>query len=240
MEKVEAVLYYLYLISGSPTWMKAVKIGYYVGDIASLRARYCTCYGSDLEVIVFQVPNKAAAITAEKTIHTILKQMGLHITNEVFHREAQAVFIAMGGEMCQDRVDWRLTRTALEKQKQAEAKALKKAAESALLASEKHHEEQKLEEGLDMFIQEECEIKAGAMVNAGEFRERFVRGHKIKQKLLVHKTIQQKLLVHKMNKRGFVFKVVRQKDSGKAAKVYLGLGFRTCKVRPSISQGGVV
>lgn len=214
---MERVPYYLYAIAGSPSWMQAVKIGYYLGDVASLRSRYITAYGSDLDLAVFQVPDKSAAMTAERGMHAILKQTGLHITNELFHHEAWAVFITEGAKICQDWVGWCLTRTALEKRKHAEAKAQKKAATLEELAHRKCQQQHQLQHALDVyihrFIQEHCEKGGDHKVKKAEFQLGFVR--------FCGRDIKQNVLEVMMTKRGFAHKQAR--IEGKKMKVYCGI-----------------
>lgn len=72
-------------------------------------------------------------------------------------------------------------------------------------------------DALHSFIEEECDITQGAMVNAAQFRERLEgRGQKMKQKELTPK----------MMHRGFVCKVAWQKASNKAERVFLGLQWK--------------
>lgn len=70
---------------------------------------------------------------------------------------------------------------------------------------------------LHQLLEEECEIVAGASINAKEFRERLgVLGRKV----------AQKVLQPDMEKRGFILKVVWQQHLGKADRAYVGLRWK--------------
>lgn len=64
--------YYIYAIRG--IWMDRYKIGYYIGDLKTLKKRYSTYYGAQLELYIFEINcDKLMAQGIERNIFKRMK-----------------------------------------------------------------------------------------------------------------------------------------------------------------------
>lgn len=205
-------VYFLYAIRSK--YSTAMKVGYYLGDIVSLRGRYTTPFGRSMDITVFQLADKAAARKAETTVHRELQKAGHHLECELFSSEGMKVFMRVASELCQDHVGRQtLSRSAKKALAVMEARRAKRRAAAAAATSAAIQMDKRRAEALSEFLKTDCTINEGLNVNAGLFR-----------RALCQKTacdIRQKDLKPAMANRGLPYKLLRK--SGLVEKVFYGL-----------------
>lgn len=95
--------YYIYYVRAE--WQSnAMKIGHNVGDIAKIRRRYQTPYGSNCDIGVFEVDDKKQACKVEHAIQAVLTAAGYHISREIFQVAAVDLFSTTAALLCKNHV----------------------------------------------------------------------------------------------------------------------------------------
>jgi P4 family phage/plasmid primase-like protien len=94
--------YYIYAIRGR--WMDRYKIGYYIADLRDLKIRYGTSYGTDLEIIIFEIScNKKKTREIEKEIHETLSKWNCG-SGELFYLDCLSRYLEIGCMLSNDNV----------------------------------------------------------------------------------------------------------------------------------------
>lgn len=207
--------HFLYAIKS--VYSSAVKVGRYIADMEDLRNRYITPYGKDMDIVVFQVPHKTAAMSAEAAIHKKLKAAGYHLTGELFDEACINLFLSYAATLCLNHVDIRETRNTKRKREEKEDRKAQRARqrfqknEQALQF--KRDREATMEKALDALIEEDCIVGNERHVNAGRFRRAVIKK--------MGQDVQQVALRKAMAKRDCPYKSIW--IQGHTIKAYSGL-----------------
>lgn len=94
--------YYIYAIRG--IWMDRYKIGYYIGDLKTLKKRYSTYYGAQLELYIFEINcDKLMAQGIERNIFKRMKTYKCGI-GELYYATCLDTFLQLGLKYCNNNV----------------------------------------------------------------------------------------------------------------------------------------
>lgn len=97
VKKMKIINSYIYAIKG--TWMDMWKIGRYIADFQSLKRRYSTYYGTDLDIVIFEC-NLNDASEIEKKVHEHLKEYRFDKKSELFKSECLDFFLQYTSSLC--------------------------------------------------------------------------------------------------------------------------------------------
>lgn len=206
-----------YLYACQSQYSRAVKVGRYIADLKDLRGRYVTFYGRDMDLVVFQLIDKAAAIQAEAEMHRTLKAAGYHLTGELFDEACMDLFMSHAAAICQDVVDVKEARSTKRRREEKECRRndrqRQRQEEHAKALEGVRELTAAVEQGLDTVIQRDCTLGKKLAVNAAAFRQSVMRE--------IGKKVSQKCLRQSMARRGFPFQNLRV--NGVRSKAYTGL-----------------
>lgn len=198
---------YLYCVL-SQEWGHC-KLGMWKGYYRDLWARYGTVLGPDItDVVVFKCSGRRAL---EKVLLGYVRK--LHISGEVYEKEAFTQFLELGSIVCDDSVPMPTTHRAKEIRKHVAAvkREGKRQKEDFL-----QRERQNVNGRLCNFILHCCHVSKGALVDTTEFRRGLaVGGFKL----------SPSQLKAKMKERGF--DLIQKRIGHRRHQLFTGLSLRT-------------
>ena len=207
--------YYIYAIKSTHADM--VKIGFFIADLHDLRNRYITPYGRNMDVCVFELPNKALALAAEKTVHTALKKAGYHLESELFKPACMPLFLQVAAKLCSETVTVAESRNC-----QARKRALDerrdqrendREAKRRQLSDERNVHLASVDTAVQAILSDrEHPIHSDGHVNAGAFRTEIATR--------LGRSVRQSDLVAAMTEFGFQYKLKRLQGGPK--RLFIG------------------
>lgn len=215
MSKSAVSCVYFVWPSNIPFEHAIVKIGSWTGSLSDLRKRYVTCFGDSLDILIFEC-EFGDALKVERWLQNELTEY--HVENELFRSACLSAIPDMlhchNYVMCRHGdhpISRQARQTAEEKQRRKQRRCNTMKSKSKLLTKT-------IEGAVQTFAEATCKTSSGATVNAGDFRMQMQKWLKV--------SVRQKDIAVVMSQIGYVYKVVKQKDTKKTEKVYLGLRWR--------------
>lgn len=193
----------------SPGWDHC-KLGRWSGHYVDLWARYATQLGPDLiTVIVFECHGSRVL---ERMLFGYVRK--LHLSGEVYLKEALEPFLQFCNVMCHDSVRQPTSRSIEERNVAKEVRRKRKQTEQENQQAAKKQRAAKMEEDLDSFIESHCERDPSYRVKEAQFNKRVqdVTAQRIKTQLLKSLLKQRGISYHNLKVVGRVYRGLRLLD----------------------------
>lgn len=159
---------YLYCVTADG-WQNC-KMGYWHGYYSDLWSRYATPFGPDETSLVVFACNGRQAL--EKILFGMVRTM--HLSGEVYQRQAQDTFMKFCGVMCLDSIPFTLSDRAKDKRDAVKAEKAKVKAKAKEYEKQSQEAERRAKDDkLDTFISTRCRLQEDGRVDTTAFREAF-------------------------------------------------------------------